>query len=276
MDRSKYISTMADLERLVLMGVTTESTDIDFKLELKVEGLNQKEKRKKSVELASDICQFANSFGGVLLVGIEEAEQGKNGKKVAVSIPGVDNFEEVSRFINDSVLPLIHPKNLNIGLTCIGTENSNQVVAVNIRPLAVGVACVCDPILPYSSIYPYRTHYGKSYLHPTEVEKRMADSYRLIPIKLEELSSSTRDVKIYPSLIKEPLDQLSRIDSKEENILLVGISKYEYCLNINGVDINIPFSLTKDVWITEKNKIGILLSISLIITSDRKELKFKL
>lgn len=278
MYNKKYISSFTDFNRLVVIGSTTESIDLDFKLELEIENISKKDKPKKAEELASDICQFANSFGGVLIIGIEERKDELSGKKVAASIPGIDNSEEISRFINDSVLPLIHPKNISIDLVCFNakTNNHNQIVAINVLPIVVGVACVCSEAPPYSAKYPYRTHYGKRYLHPTEVEKRMADSYRIIPIKLEEIACSTRNVSLYPSLSKEPLDKVNRIDSKEDNIVLMEILKYEYKLNINGIDMNIPFSLTKDVWMTEKQTIGILLTTRLIISPDRKEIYFNL
>ena len=57
---------------------------------------------------------------------------------------------------------------------------------------------------------------------------------------------------------------------------MVNGQEKELRYNVNGIDINIPFSMTKDVWLTEKARIGILLTTRLIIAADRKEIRFDL
>ncbi len=272
----RYIKNSIDLAQSVQLGITTESIYMDFKLNIDLGSKSPKKKQELAEELALDICQFANTWGGVLLLGVKEAEDDIDGKKVAAEFSGVHNFEELSRFVNDSVLPLIYPREINIDLICLKTPKRTQVVAINVSPLSVGVSCVCTPSPPYSPKYPYRTHYGKRYLHPIEVEKRMSDSNRSIPIKLEDLCARTGEVTLYPKIEKETIDRPERWDYQETNILLKNISSYEFSLKISGIDVNIPYSLVRDVWFTEKKTIGILLSTRLIITSDRKNINLGL
>lgn len=274
--RPRYIRNYHELTSYIKPNFTEESITLDFKQEINFSIVKEKKKKDPAEELALDICQFANSWGGVLLIGISEIEDQERKRKIANQFIGVSEYEKTSRFINNSVLPLIHPKDINIDLVCIETPENIQLISMNIFPLIRGVACVCSQSPPYSSKYPYRTHYGKRYLHPLEVQKRMSDTHRIIPIKLQELMDSTHDVELYPTILKDPIDKSSRVDSKFPNIILKEVLNSEYRLNINGVDINIPFSLTRDVWMTEKNRIGIILHVGLSISPDRKSISFNL
>ena len=274
--RPKYIRRFNDLSEVVKLDETTESIILDFKRQIDISEISRNEKKKKAEELALDICQFANTWGGVLLIGVAEAKNTITSKKVAKHLIGVENHEEISQFINDSVLPLLYPKNISIEVLCIDTVDFKHLTSINVLPLTDTIGCVCSDAPPYSPKYPYRTHYGKQYLHPLEIEKRMSDSYRFVPIRLHELLSKTREVELYPSVEKYPIDNSKRVDSKTLNVVLKEVSNYEYRLNICGIDINIPFSLTRDVWLTENNKIGILLQTKLCISSDRKSVSFAL
>jgi predicted HTH transcriptional regulator len=157
--KPKYIRSFLDLERHVQLGVTTESIYMDFKLDIGLSSLStQKKKQEVAEELALDICQFANAWGGIMLIGVKEADSVIGGKKVAEEFIGVSNFEDVSRFVSDSVLLRIHPKDIKIDLVSIETPTNVHIVAINISPLAVGVSCVYNPSSPFSPKYPYRTH----------------------------------------------------------------------------------------------------------------------
>lgn len=274
--KPSYIRNYHELVASIKLSLTEESITLDFKREINITEKKNKNEKNFAEELALDICQFANSWGGVLLIGVSEKEDKETGRKVADQFVGVTQYEKIARFINNSVFALIHPKNIQVDVVCIETLDRKQLISINISPLTTGVAFVCSQSPPYSSKYPYRTHYGKRYLHPLEVQKRMTDSNRIIPIKLQELMEFTQEVKLYPEIQKEIIDKIDRIDSKIPNIVLKEVMKNEYRLNINGIDINIPFSLTRDVWMTERTKIGIILHISLSISSDRKSIYFNI
>ncbi len=260
------IDSKSTLNENVTLGFTEENGQLDFKREINT--------KSDGSEIALDICQFLNSMGGVILVGVEE-KIGQHNKKVATSFIDT-NYEEVARFINDKVLNQIHPKGIKLNLSSIAVNSSVSILAVNIYPIAEGIACVSNNQPPFAMKFPYRTHYGKKYYSPPEASKHMSNSNRSIFIKLVELAEKHNEVRIYPDLSKENASSDLTWESTDNNVVLKNIGDYEYTINTCGIDVNIPFSLTKDVWITEKSEIGILLGMELIVSSDRKEIFFNL
>lgn len=271
-----YIRTIHDLNRSIRIGETTESITLDFKVEIALKEVSKSKKAETAEELALDICQFANTFGGVLLVGVKEEQEETTGRKVASQYVNVTNFNDLSEFLSNNVLHLIYPPDINIEVSLIFVEQSKHIIAINVFPLSSGASCVYSNTPPYLAKYPYRTHYGKKYLHPSEVEKRMSHGDRRILIKLREMSSITKEVIIYPEVEKLAPLRSDSWDSKGINTIIKNITNHEYTLSINGITINIPFSLTKDVWLTEKGLIGILLGTRLSISADRKSIQLNL
>ena len=88
--------------------------------------------------------------------------------------------------------------------------------------------------------------------------------------------SQDKEVALYPSISKKEADRNLSWDSKDSTVILKEVNDSEYKLNIAGIDINIPYSITRDAWITEDNKIGILLEIKLVVSSDRRTILFDL
>lgn len=271
-----YIHSGEELSKLIQIGQTVESIVLDFKVEITISNLSSKKKKEVAEEFALDICQFANTWGGVLAIGVKEELDESRGRKVATGFVDTVDFEDLSQFINNNVLPLIHPSSLQFEIVPVTTKNGHNLVIINIFPLTSGLSCVFANQPPYPAKYPYRTNYGKKYFHPSEIEKRMSDVNRSIPIKLHEISFKTKTVTLFPKIIKEEIKKTDTWDSKGVNIVFKDISNYAYTLNINGVDINIPFSLTKDVWLTEKNTMGILLGIQVSLSPDRKSINLGL
>ena len=261
------ITTKKELEKHVKLGVTAEDEFIEFKREANYSKENANE------EMALDICQFSNSLGGVILYGVDEKLDTTSNKKIATGYRNID-FDKISKFINDKVVPIVHPKNIRVSYSHIKIDEQTYIVAVNIDPLSNGLACVHQNKSPFSQKYPYRTSYGKKYLTAVEVEKMMSQNNRHISIKLHELRTKSNEVKLYPSLKKENLGEKSFWDNSDDTIILKGIGNNEYKLNASGIDINIPFSLTKDIWQTEDDKIGIILETKIIISSCRKKIFF--
>lgn len=259
------IRTLGELNSNVTINKTTESLSLEFKKTINIGGRNVDE------EVALDICQFANSRGGVILLGVEEKMF--EGKKVAGGYLDTD-FELISRFINDKVVPLINPRSVSIDLFSISINENLRIVSINIQPLASGLACVCKNYPPFQQKFPYRTNYGKKYFNPTEVEIKMSDKNRHIEIKISKYLLISSEVKLYPSVKKEDIENNASWDIRDDNTFISSLGESEYTLKISGVAVNIPFSLTRDVWITEHNKIGILLDVQLTIDKSRKNILF--
>ena len=267
--KPNYVHSKTDLDRIVILGETVESKTIEFKQNLNLPKDNSAE------ETALDICQFINSAGGVILVGVVEKRNERTGKHVAHSFINVDH-NNILQFINDKVLPIIHPRSISIDIASIAVSKEKNITAINVGPLAKGVACVAQNTPPYPGKYPYRTHYGKKYYNPLEVEKIMTNNNRYLFLKPNEMFKHDKEVALYPSISKKEADRNLSWDSKDSTVILKEVNDSEYKLNIAGIDINIPYSITRDAWITEDNKIGILLEIKLVVSSDRRTILFDL
>lgn len=273
---AQYIRNNSELKSVVRLGETAESTVLDFKLAIDIEDKNKTDRQRIAKEIALDICQFANTWGGVLLVGVAEEVSEELNIKVAKSFVNVENCENIVAFINDMVLPIIYPSHINISINVINLNSDATLLAINIFPLVTGIACVYLLAPPYTPVYPYRTYYGKKYMKPNEIESRMLSLERKVMLQLSRLQSDGRGMQVYPSIKKEDIGSDVKWDSRGVSVVLKGISENEYAISINGIDVNIPFSLTDDVWRTEKGDIGVLLKVGLIVNQDRTRIIFDL
>lgn len=265
----KYIRSFEDFEAVVQLGETVESTYLDFKSQLNLEKKNSYE------EMALDIVQFANSFGGVLIFGVSEKYCSDRNKKIAHSYQSVD-FERVSKALDNNVRKLIYPESISIEANSISTPSGYNLVAINVYPLAVGLGCVGQKSEPFAMKYPYRTTYGKKYFHPAEVEKYLSGGGREILIKLDELSARGKKVKAYPGLIIEKSESRLAWDIVDPAIVITDYNYREVTFNFGGVTFNLPVRLITDVWHTEQEEVGMIFDANLRLTSDRREIKLEL
>lgn len=261
-----FIRSFLELESIITLGETTESLILEFKREVNYKKENIYE------EIALDICQFANSLGGVIIFGLEE-KVNESGKRVASTYVNFD-FDCFSKFLNDKILPIIYPKDIRLSIFSVDIRSGVCIAALNILPLAMGLACVSSSGPPYYQRYPYRTHYGKKYYSPLEVERVISNPYRYMYIRLNEFITAVREVVLYPSIKKEEPSRKLSWDTKELTVLITDIGESEYTLSVAGLAVNIPYGITRDVWMTENKKIGLLISASLVISSDRKNVYF--
>lgn len=270
----QYISSSSDLTRVVKLGETAESATLEFKADLPISSTPKDRRELLAEEVALDICQFLNSLGGVLLIGVKESTDSLGEKKVASGYTKGLKVNEILEFINSRVVTWIYPSDIHLHVATLNSASGEQVVAVNIHPLATGLACVCMKSEPYTAKYPYRTHFGKKYFPPSEVEKRMSNGNRGIFLRLSELAQHTRDVTLLPGIIKEQMERQDTWDARGANPILKEISEDSYMLSVNGLEINIPFSMTKNVWLTERNTVGIQIDMRLVISGNRREIRF--
>lgn len=265
----KKIESVDSLNKNVILGVTAESNTLEFKREINFRKPNIHE------EFALDIAQFANIYGGSILIGVDEVYCSNLNKKVASKFIDSD-FEEISKFIYDKVLQYLYPNYIDLSVDSIMINDSTTIVAINVNPVVRGLVCYCSKNPPFLMKFPYRTSYGKKYYTPQEVEKRMSNPYRYIELKILKIFEDFKSVKIYPDLIVKNKDSSVKWDIKEYNYLIKSVGESEYTLSLAGIDVNIPFSLTKDVWVTEDDKIGLLLNVKLVLSSNRKFVSFDL
>lgn len=267
-----YICNVKDFEDKIKFGISTENITLDFKQE--VELPTGAARNKAAEELALDICQFANTWGGVLLIGVTERLCEASNKKTAFSTKNVNNCEQLSCFINDKVIPVIHPKSINFEINNFKVDGCN-ICSINVEPLHNGLACVYTLNPPYLAKYPYRTHHGKKYLNPMDVERSLSVKNKHLILRLNELSKVTREIDIYPAIMREEVDK-NTWEVVGDNAIVENISKSEFTLNIFSLRINVPYSFVNDVWLSESGRIGLFLKVTISVTSDRKKLNFEI
>jgi hypothetical protein len=100
----EYIGTWSGLLELVSDEVA-ESADLDFKRDAYADARKPLEKREEDKdELRRDAAAFANSGGGVLLIGVAEDAQGRVG-----SVPGIEAAAAHENFVREVLSRFIEP-----------------------------------------------------------------------------------------------------------------------------------------------------------------------
>jgi hypothetical protein len=268
------ISNTDDFYRLVKIGKTTESIQLDFKQQ------HNSSKKNWPEECALDIAQFANTIGGTLLYGIEEAKSSQTSLKTASRILGVSNPEDIKQAFNTKVRNHLHPSNLNFETFAFEVDNKT-IVAVNVPPLESGCASVSRSDDPRTYRYPYRTEFGKAFMLPHQVEEIMSDKSRSIRLKMQRLCFnneiriiSSVDLLFYRTIRTGNLSKTPRIASvpsscaypqDKVSIRVSEMTSSEFILSISGKTIHIPYGFVSEVWDMGFNRTGMALNCKLVV-----------
>ncbi len=168
-----------DVARLVDLGVT-ESNDLDFKSALYVEPDTQaadqrtaKEKQqaaeKKKKDLASDVAAFANSNGGLIIVGIKEDRV----SSAAAVLSTVDIADREVRRIHEIVASNTFPKpRLDVWPLPDPSQPGGGLILIAVPRSALTPHAVTT--IDKALLYPRRL--GSQTVHMAEYE--VADAYR--------------------------------------------------------------------------------------------------
>ena len=110
----------SDLDSLIDSGVR-ESQTLEFKRESY--GRSDEDVR----EMLRDISSMANAFGGDLLIGVDEDEDG-----VAINLPGIDNIDQEAHRIVSSILSNIDEHIPGLHTQPIPLANDRSVLIVRV------------------------------------------------------------------------------------------------------------------------------------------------
>lgn len=265
-----YLYTKKDVSEHIVLNSSHENIFLEFKKEINFE--NKKSRGDLAEEFACDICQFANSFGGVILIGVVESEGTVSGLSVATGFFSVGNSRDIKTFINDKVRNYYYPTSIRYDIVTIKMSHENNLMAINIYPLSDTLAGVSSPASPEYIKYPFRTALGKKYMRPYEIEERMYNRNRSIFLRLSNIWKKEKVVQVLSPVIKEAKSPTTLWDNRDLNIFISDILEYEFQLKINDQTINIPYGLLREVWNTFDDKIGIIIDAQIIISSDRKSI----
>lgn len=265
-----YLYSTQDVSENISLNCTQETLFVEFKKEVNLK--NRQLKNALAEELACDICQFANTLGGTILIGVEEGEGSISGLSVAKRFVNVDNIEQIRVFLNDKVRNNYYPSSIKFDIVAIEVENDICLLAINVSPLPNSMACVFSPSSSDYLRYPFRTEFGKKYMRPFEVEARMNNRNRSLYLQLLNLWQADMEVQILSPIIKEEKSSTLQWDHRDINIVILELFENEFQLRVINQLINIPYSLLQDVWTTHDGKIGIILNAQIVISSDRKRI----
>ena len=269
-----YLYSTQDISENISLNYTQETKFIEFKKEI---NLNNKHLKKAlAEELACDICQFANTLGGVILIGVEEGGGKIPGLSVATSFFNVDNIEQIRVFLNDKVRNHFYPSSINFDIVAIEIEKDICLLAINIYPLPNNIACVFSPSSSDYLRYPFRTEFGKKYMRPYEVEERMNNRNRSLFIQLSNVWQKDKEVQVLSQVVKEEKSSTLQWDHRDLTIFISELFDNEFRLRVNDQLINIPYGLLQEVWTTNEGKIGIILNAKIVISSDRKKINLSI
>lgn len=275
--------TSDDVEKHIKIGSTKESLYLEFKKEILINHAN----KHLASEIASDICQFANSFGGSIIIGIKESNN-QNEFKTAEGYINVTNVDEIRQYLNDVVATLVYPTTAKL-FECepITMQTSETLFTINIKPIEYGAASISSKSEPEVIKYPYRTDYGKKYMNPDQVMERIMNSNRSIVIRLNRLKNTCINDSMGTIIdLLSPIydmDDGSRKITNDFDVYLVDIRESEFkmkfsdkkCGVTNGITLTVPYSLIDHLWQTDQNKIGMVLSVNILINRERGICRFE-
>lgn len=278
----EFVRTPDDFYRIVKLGQTPESITLDFKKDIEgylARGIDTREHQK---ELCRDIAQFANTFGGCVLLGIEESHIGA--KKVATTIHSLSDFDGRRQWIEQAVQNFLIPATIPFQLLPIELPDG-LIIAINV-PAHEHLVWIWDRNMRIMQCV-RRANHGKEYLNPDEVEVHLMDSSRARKLAFLRVISTAvrREVQLVSgvwtvssggpigssALLKMPAEVFLGVKSDHEFELRVKSSF------LNGiVSIYVPYGLISESWVTSEGQIGILLKVRLITGQSRDHLTMEI
>lgn len=177
--------TREDIENLIKEGYT-EDLHLEYKRELSKDTWqnNQKGIAKKSKEkLAEEVIAFANTDGGILIVGIEESSDNPPRAESIYSIP---NVTDLADRIRRSIYDLVDPKIPNLKTKGVPIDGEKGVLIIKVEK---------------SYQAPHRAKFNKECFQRRNDEK--------IPMTMREMKELTlKNTNVYENL-QERFKELS-------------------------------------------------------------------
>ncbi|NOY91360.1 MAG: ATP-binding protein [Deltaproteobacteria bacterium] len=266
------IDTVAGLKDLV-QAHTSESLVLEFKRDWNGRRAPKSEhevRRKARLEITRDITAFANTWGGTILVGVDEEE--RDGRKVAGAIRGLSDIDELRKWIHESLnrharaVPSVDLVTLPV------SEGAVLAAHIDASP---ALCCVWHE---NAAQYCRRTDHGKAYMQPDEAFRRTLDRSRTIAIAL---NSALKQVDLQDPVQIMPFSAPPRSPPSGPARLVVSKVGDGYLVVTAFRDsrsspmITIPFGLIDEVWTTVDNRLALMLRAYLVLEGDDLELRPK-
>jgi len=286
-----YIRSRPDFDRLITIGTTAESSTIEFK--------ERYDERNPAAthELRKDATALANTWGGVIVIGVSEAEGG-DGRKVASAIVGAD-AGRMADWIPGVLAQKIHPpiRHSVDSFRATATGGGDiDIVVLNVRPHVEGLGCLQDDKRPDWFCVPYRDDFGVKYYHPAEALRHMNPSIRRIEILVNDLEVAKKEVRvaspIYLQRMETDDEREVRLRSEFPNYTFGGnrpahlssrqlelpltsepawfgaVSDQQLEIVVRRCVFTVPFGAIRELWTTAEMKLAVALQCDLVLVQN--------
>lgn len=287
--KPRYINTADDLRATVTFGETRESRVLEFKGRY---GTTP----EQAFELRKDVLSLANTFGGVLVVGVNESTT--QGYRRAET-PSNPNVEATMQWISNTVSERVHPvpdySFQPLVLKHDGVDAA--VLAVNVRPFSDSIGGYYSQAHQEALLYPTRDDFGVRHLRADEVARIMTNARnRRIEIALNEIAEVNQRVFIaspaYTTRPEADAEYFHRLRTKcgvtsalnagmnhpvfgrevveapladDMAVFLRAIEARQLWIGFGGTNqVAVPFGIIREVWMQSSNTLGLLLDCDVL------------
>jgi hypothetical protein len=271
MTTARFIENALAFKAAVQLGVTAESLVLEFKRDLPGAwiGASDDIKREARKETARDVAQFANTFGGSILYGVDETEQ-PNGQRVASALFTLDELDRRRKWIDESIRRFCVPSTLNVQSVAIHVDGSD-IVAVNVNPSRAPIAIWDDQKKTIE--YVRRTNLGREHMDPDSALRFTLDRSRAMKITLQRIYDDLKKPgsHVYVELVggvnvATPVG----FGPASVDVFLHSLDEHELQLSLNGIYVRVPYGLVRDAWLTATDRVGLALDQVRVVIEQTK------
>lgn len=270
-----FIRSASDFQSAVQFGITPESLVLEFKETINDWNLpssdpKRQERRKEAQkEVCRDIAQFANTFGGSLLIGVAERDDSTRGVKVAASIVPVTDAEVLRQWIEQAVVNYLVPSTFSHDILPI-TLPEGVILSISIPP-SRHLVSLWDRN-EHTIEYVRRTSHGKEWMNPDEAERHLMDGSRAAKVALMAAREQARSdrVEIAGGLWwrRSNLDTSAERWNPNRPITFGQIRESWFELKVPTKKllspVTIPYELVEAVWVDVSGAVTLMLKARII------------
>ncbi len=271
-----------DFARTVVLENTEESKHLEFKAAYAWQVDSHEIREEQQLEVCRDVAQFANTEGGVLLVGV--SERNTSGRRsVAERIVPIPDADRLKQWVEQAIRNHLTPSTFSRDMVPCDLDGG-RIVAINVEP-SVHLVALWHNAERRGIEYLYRTDHGKQWMNPEEVEKHLMNSSRAMGLRLVEVfQKANRDapvdlapaIDVVPRLTirgREPGDLpppsdvcrviWSALDDAELQLKIFGTT-----VGDGSLCIVLPHGLVREAWVTSDRRPGLCLHVRVHVHPD--------
>lgn len=233
----------------------------------------QERRKDAQKEVCRDIAQFANTFGGSLLIGVAERDDSTRGVKVAASIAPVTDAEPLRQWIEQAVVNYLVPCTFSHDILPV-TLTEGVILSINI-PANRHLLSLWDRN-EHTIEYVRRTSHGKEWMNPDEAERHLMDGSRAAKLALVTAREHAKSDRVE---IVGGLGSRATVFTRSNQrwnppgpITFGQIGEYWFELKVpnkNGLcPVTIPYGLVEEAWVGVFGAVTLLLRVRVIMLEN--------